>query len=199
MSFRKYILAMFVILGFTATLYAPDKESAHEVEYKIKAAFLYNFVKFSEWPADADNKTDLPLRIAILGDNPFGKAFEPVKDEKLKERTVEIKEYQSMNSLFKDKNDAEIKRIIEELKQAYVVFISSSEEKNIPQIVKLLEGSNVLTISEVPDFLKSGGIINLIKDAEKVRFEVNPEAMAKNNIKMRAQLMRLARNNPEKK
>jgi hypothetical protein len=188
---------MFAIFGFTAGLYAQNKESAHEVEYKIKAAFIYNFVKFSDWPGDTNN-IDKPIKIAILGSNPFGNAFEPVKNEKLKERTVEIKEYQTMNSLFKDNNDVEIKKIIEELKEAHVVFISLSEENNIPQIVKLLEGSNILTVSEAPNFLQAGGIIHLIKDSEKVCFEVNPEAAAKNNIKIRAQLMRLSKNNRKK-
>ncbi|MDD5134719.1 MAG: YfiR family protein [Phycisphaerae bacterium] len=192
MKIRIYILmvAMLVLLAGTGTQVQAD--SAASKEYQVKAAFLYNFIMFVEWPHGKITDGNEPLIIGIIGKDPFEGAFEPIKDKLINGRKVVIKRFEGLEKL--RKSEAEMNRAIEEVRKSQLLFICRSEEKVIAQIVDLIKGANVLTIGDMPKFLESGGgIINFVMEEEKVRFEINGVAAEAAGLKIRSQLLRLAK------
>ena len=173
-------------------------ESAREREYKIKAAFVYNFIKFVDWPEENTPDKDKPITIGVLGSDVLIKAFGPIKNKEAKGRRVVIKRFEDRDKLeeSRKKNDSAWKEKIEALKKCRVVFVCTCESgtKEIPvEIIKALKGSGVLLVGEVPGFLEKGGVINFVTENKKVRFEINSTSAKRNNLKIRSQLLKLAR------
>ena len=161
-------------------------ESEHRQEYKVKAAFLYNFIKFVEWPKEkvADSNS---IIIGILGNNPFGKAFEPLKDKQVKNKKIIIKQFKSLEESKQTDEQIEI------LRDCHLLFICRSETKHLKDIIESVKGYNVLTVGDTKDFLELGGIINFLMEEEKVCFEIHNTAAKRANLDIRSKLLRLAK------
>jgi hypothetical protein len=176
-------------------------DNATEREYQIKAAFIYNFIKFVDWPKEKVAESNEPVIIGIIGKDPFGNAFAPVKDKEDKGRKVLIKRFKPIEELKKsgEKNRSLLEREIESLRKCHLLFICSSEEKSIKEIINLVKDHSVLTIGDMQGFLESGGIINFIMEEKKVRFEINMTAAKRARLEIRSQLLRLAKRVIEEK
>jgi hypothetical protein len=146
-------------------------------EYQVKAAFLYNFVQFVEWPAAAFPDAGAPISIGVLGENPFGSGLEKIiEDKTVKDRKVVVK----------------YSGTIENLSGCQLVFISASEQERLPEILKALRGKRVLTVGETPGFARLGGVINFIMVENRVRFEINVDAAERAGLKISSKLLQLA-------
>jgi len=164
-------------------------------EYKIKAAFLYNFVKFVKWPQDKLGEPNEPVVIGIVGKDRFANAFEPVKNKPIRNRKLVVRQFKHL-IIPDDPNEREkqeLGRRIETLRRCHVLFLCASEQERLRWILEKLKGASVLTVGESPGFLEKGGIINFLIDDDKVRFEINRCAAKKQHLKISSQLLRLAR------
>ncbi len=173
-------------------------ESARQREYKIKAAFVYNFIKFVDWAEEDTSEKDAPITIGVIGSDTLVKAFEPVKNKQVRGRRLVIRQFEEWDRLKKSqkKNDSAWKEKLKALKKCRVLFVCAcgSEKEEIPTgIIEALEGSGVLLVGEVPGFLEKGGVINFVMENKKVRFEINTTAAGRNRLKIRSQLLKLAR------
>ena len=148
---------------------------AAPTEYEVKAAFLYNFARFVEWPAEGARAE--PFVIAVLGRDPFG----AVLDETVSGKTVAGRPIQ-------------VKRAsrVDEVRDAQIVFVSASENKDLPTILKALDRPGVLTVGDVDGFAQQGGAINFTMHSRRVRFEINPASAEQAHLKMSSQLLKLA-------
>lgn len=147
-------------------------------EYQIKAVFLLNFVQFVNWPPSAFASPDAPIRIGILGDNPFQSAIEEaVRGETAHDRRLIV----------------QYSRRIADLRGCHVLFVSASERGHVDEILDALKSAPVLTVSEIPDFARRGGIVNFYLEGKKVRFEINAQAAQRHGLKLSSQLLALAR------
>jgi hypothetical protein len=196
LKIKVYILiALILVLFETQTL--ADSEASRE--YQIKAAFLYNFIKFVDWP-DETSASDKPIIIGIIGKNPFGDAFEPLKDKSAKEKQVIVKCFKGLDELEKssqtDKSGKHPQ--IEDIRECNLLFICRSEQDKLKEILDLLKDQSVLTVADMPGFLESGGMINFIMEENKIGFEINTAAAEQAKLKIRSQLLRLARRVVEK-
>jgi hypothetical protein len=164
-------------------------------EYQIKAAFLYNFIQFVDWPDEKLADSNEPIIIGIVGKDPFGDAFEPIKDKKVKGRDVVIKRFKSFEKLEKstEKNESQSDQEIETLTKCHLLFICPSERKNLKRIINTVKDCDVLTVSEMEGFLEAGGIINWFVEEKKLRFEINITAAERAKLKIRSKLLRLAK------
>ena len=167
-----------------------DGKSAQDLEYKVKAAFLYNFIKFVNWPENTNPDSTKIMTFGIIGKNTFGNAFEPVNDKKTKGQEVVVKYFNSFSELQKSNDNME--KIAEELSKCQLLFICSSETDNLAKILNIVKNKNILTVGETKDFLKTGGIINFLLEDNKVRFEINLIAAKEAKLTIRSQLLRLA-------
>jgi len=164
-------------------------------EYRIKAAFLYNFIKFTDWPKQNAAESNDTFTIGIIGDDPFGNAFEPLKNKRVKDKKVIIKRFEDFKKLKKDadKADSAAGRRLTSLKNCQLLFICSSEKDNIGQITAALETKPVLTVGETAGLLEAGGIIRFVTEDKKVGFEVDLNSARKAKLKIRSGLLRIAK------
>lgn len=170
----KGALGMIMRLCVWLVLLAPMTLTAQPREYQVKAAFVYNFAQFVLWPTTAFTNTAQPFEIGILGDNPFGKSLEEtVKGETINGRQIVIVESSR----------------IEKLAGCQILFITKSASAHLDDIFQKLDSKPVLTVSEDPNFLQHGGIINLYRDGPKVHFEINPDAAEKSGLKLGSELL----------
>jgi hypothetical protein len=147
-------------------------------EYQVKAAFLFNFAQFVEWPPAAFKNPDSPLSIGILGEDPFGSALEEtVKGESIRNRKLIIKR----------------SRRAEDLNGCQLVFIAKSEKTKLSDALTKLTGKGILTVSEIEGFGLRGGMFNFFIEGNKVRFEINPAAAQHEGLKISSQLLSLGR------
>ena len=161
---------VFVVAGFAPNVQAKDRLSR---EHLIKAAFLYRIAKFVEWPAEAFAKAHAPLSIGILGEEPLDVALNAISDKSVRGREVAIKRFVR----------------IEDLQKCHILFISASKRKYLPQIFDTLKSLHVLTVGDVKNFAKVGGIINFVTVKKKIRMEINIDAARKAGLKISSMLL----------
>lgn len=156
----------------------PEQSRGQSKEYQVKAAFLFNFAQFVEWPADAYSSTNEPFCIGILGENPFGSVLdEMVQGEHIGVHSLSIVHTQKLDGLG----------------HCQMVFICKSEKKHLPEILSALKARPVLTVSELDGFARDGGGINFYLEDNKVRFEINAGAAKDDGLKISSQLLTLGR------
>lgn len=146
-------------------------------EYQVKAAFLINFPKYTEWPAAAFTDTNSPIVIAVLGETPVTEEIQKV----IEGRTVNGRKIV-------------LKRLAsgEEPGVCHILFISAAEQRHLPEILAKLKDASVLTVGENDDFLKDGGIINLARRDQRIALEVNLIGANKAQIKISSKLLGVA-------
>jgi hypothetical protein len=166
------VLCLLTVLGAVPNANA---QAQRPQEYQIKSAYLYNFGKFVEWPASTSASS--AFTICVLGDDPFGTTL----DETLAGETVGGK-------------SVEPKRItkVQDAGDCKVLYISSSEQRHVDQILLSLSGKNILTVSDMDNFTDHGGMIQFLWDRNKVRFEVNLNAAMKAGLMLSSELLKVA-------
>jgi hypothetical protein len=179
----------------------PCADSATDQEYRLKAAFLYNFVMFVDgerfhWEIDEEAPADPNERvqIGIIGETPFGQAFEPLHDKRIKNRPVTVKWFKGFAELTDaDGHSPQQHPHIEAIRQCHVLFIGASEKTHLGAILDPIRTFGILTVADMPEFLEAGGMINFVIHDKKVRFEINTAAAKRAKLQIRARLLRLAR------
>lgn len=152
-------------------------QSAVSREYQIKAAFLFNFTQFVDWPASSFSADDAPIVIAVLGENPFGSYLkETVSGEKVKGHPVVVQYYDHP----------------EEIKTCHILFIGLSDPKKTEQVISALKEKSILTISDMTGFLQEGGMIKFFTRQNNIRFEINPAAAKAADLTVSSKLLRVA-------
>jgi hypothetical protein len=152
--------------------------AADDLEHQVKAAFLYNFAKFVEWPGDTFEGPGDPVTFCVVGDDPFGEILDAVVEgENLAGRRLIVHRT----------------RDLAELRDCHVVFVPRSERGRQGRILESLRNRSVLTVGEADGFLTEGGIIRFVLEQNKVRFDISPEAAESSGLKVSSKLLRLAR------
>ncbi|MGB8225880.1 MAG: YfiR family protein [Sedimentisphaerales bacterium] len=187
---KTYIFAVvFLVLLLAAQSRA---ESSSNREYQIKAAFLYNFLMFVDWPPEKMGGSADPIIIGIMGNDPFENAFEPIKDKQVNNRSVIVKRFKGLEEL-KKSSEAERNKAIEDIEKCHLLYICRSEQAVMNEITALIKDSNVLMVGSMGKFLESNGMINFVLEEDKVRFEINLTAARQAKLQIRSQLLRLAK------
>ena len=166
-----------LILIWLLTIVGARAQDPQRAEYHIKAAFLFNFARFVEWPPAAFADAGSPIVIGILGENPFQDELEQtIRDKTLNNRPLVIKQFASLS----------------ESTNCQILFISTSEKKRLPEIFEAVRAASVLTVGETDRFIETGGMVNLVHEGSKIRFQIN-EPVAKNaGLKISSKMLSLA-------
>lgn len=144
-------------------------------EYRVKAAFLYNFVKFVEWPADAFTSPSDPIRICVLG-NPFGSRLdETVNGKQVDQRRLQTRE------IFN----------IADASGCHILFVAGGK-KHVADILASIKEKPILTVGEGPGFGADGGVIAFRVERDRIRFEINIRAADRARLRISSKLLSLA-------
>lgn len=157
-------------------------------EYEVKAAFLFNFIKFVEWPAKAFAEKDTPYIIGVLGNDPF---FDPESAVNYLDQAITNKAINNRKLELRKSARAGVSGL-KDLKDCHLIFISKSEKGRMREILAGLEGGQVLSVSETDDFCAQGGVVNFVLKAGKVRFEINQGAAEAAGLKISSKLLNVA-------
>ena len=165
--------ALRIMLMLLAMLPMAGKVQAEEppLEYEVKAAFIYNFAKFVEWPAESSEIT-----LCILGKNPFGATANELNGKSFDNRKFKVMTVSSLAP------------------QCNIVFISASERGHLGWILDSIQKQGILTIGDAPEFAHRGVMINFYLDENgRVRFEINLESANRAGLKISSKLIQLGK------
>lgn len=171
------LVASFWIVGADAND-RPISSSNAKVsrEYLLKAAFLYNFAKFTTWPQEAAAGPKKAVRLCVLGRDPFGAAMGSIEGKSIKQRRL-------VTLRIADVSDA---------RKCHIVFIGRTEEERLRAILDHLRQRPILTIAEMSNFAQVGGMIGFKTIEDRIRFDINVEAAAAAHLRISHKLLRLA-------
>jgi hypothetical protein len=166
--------------GFVVALASCLTAASPEVpldEYQVKAAFLYNFAKFVQWPGGTFQSPNEPIAICVLGQDPFGRSLEDtVAGRVIEGRSLIVRHISSVKLVM----------------GCHVLFISFAENKRAPPVLSDLRPPGILTIGESEAASADGPIINFRLEGGKVRFDINVEAAERQKLRISSRLLSLA-------
>jgi uncharacterized protein DUF4154 len=145
---------------------------------QVKAAYIYNFSKFVEWPAQTVSGPNAPLRFCILNNHAFEVELARItKSKSVAGHPIEIVEVQDG----------------EQSRACHVLFIDATRDRQTRRIMEALQGASVLTVGETETFLEDGGMINFIMEDNRVQFEINHKAANESGLYISSRLLGLAK------
>lgn len=165
-----------ICLTFLAAPVVSYSESPRGEEYEVKAAFLFNFARLTEWPDDAFRSHDKNFEICILGNNRFGGILDTLSNRTIGGRIAAIRRITDFR----------------ESSACNLLFISSSEEYRLREIISFVKDRPILTVSNIKGFEKEGGIIAFFLRDNRVRFRINIDAARKARLKISSYLLEVA-------
>lgn len=147
-------------------------------EYKIKAAFLLNFMQFVEWPAPVATNRETALILGICGEDPFGSTLDDtVKGETVRGHPLVIKRT----------------RRAADLADCHLAFICQSEKDRLTDIFQASRKGSALLVSDIEQFCPQGGMIGLVTENGRIKFDINQAAAEQRGLKISSKLLRLGR------
>ena len=172
---RRFTAAVAWMLVAAPCLHA---QQSNRSEYEVKAAYLYNFGRFVGWPGTVGAAGEF-FTICVLGEDPFGTTLDKtIAGESINGKKVAIKRIAKPQDAL----------------GCRILFISSREESRLKDILATLAKTSALTVSDIPQFTRRGGIIQFVIEANKVRFEVNLATAERAGLALSSQLLKVALN-----
>jgi len=143
-------------------------------EYELKAAFLYNFAKFVEWPAAGQQEE---FTLCVIGGNPFGAALNPLSSSPVRGRAVVVTRLSDP----------------EEISRCNMLFVDALALDRLPVILQRSRDAHVLTVADIDGFTRRGGMIGLVSEDNRIRFDINTRAANDAGLRVSSRLLSLAR------
>ena len=168
--------AMAVILSLAVPVAA--ETPAGPPEYLIKAAYLYNFAMFVEWPRDAFGSADAPLVIGIVGRDPFGSAIDhAVENKRISKRRIVVERVQ----------------LHQDLRHCQILFIAASERARSGELSQRLQSQPILIVDDAPEPGKRAGAVEFVVTDNKVGFAINLDAARRARLVISSKMLGLAK------
>lgn len=166
---RALMLAALAAAG-ASTLFAQPL-----LEYQVKAAYLYNFAKFVEWPDGPADQNGVII-LGVLGKNTAAVVERALGSKNLNGRRLIVKWVSTLP----------------EMKTCHILFISSEEKKRQEETIRALADAGVLLVGETEGFIERGGMVNFVREQNRVRFQVNVTAAEKAGLRISSRLLTVA-------
>ena len=163
---------MIICFGGTTLLHASETTSSHN----LKAAYLFNFLYFVEWPENTFKLPTTPYNICVIGDTIFANALKPLEAKQVHDHPIMI------TNLLEER----------ELSSCHLLYITDSESSRLNKLLVNIKGQAILLVSDMLLFSSRGGVIGLIYEEGHLLFEINLTAAKKHNLKISAKLLELA-------
>ncbi len=146
-------------------------------EYQVKAAFLYTFARFVEWPPQAFSSPSAAMTICVFGEDPFGNyLYDAVRGKTVGDRPLAVYRLARLPAA----------------RECQILFITASEQNRMPALLASVTTDGLLTVGDTAQFAAQGGIIGLRLDGERIRLSVNLNAAEKAHLRISSRLLSLA-------
>ena len=173
---RSWMMAL--ITAGAMTLAIPSMRGQTPVpERNVKAAFLFNFVKFVTWPADSSRGVDDPLTLCVVGNDPIGDELQRL-----------------LSAANTNTRPLKLERVEESqaFRRCNVIFFGNDQARQ-RELLSAIAGLPILTVGEALQFGRWGGMISFVVENDRVRFDINQDAAARAGLKINSKLLALAR------
>jgi len=172
---RRLCLIIILALAFFLPPFAVRAEDKplQLYEQKIKAGLVYNFLKYTTWPQSGTGT----LNVCLFGGDPFDGYLSPLEGRTAQQSVIDIN----------------IVRSVEGTADCNVVIIAKKQAGSLPELLRFLEGRHVLTISDISQFARNGGMVELTKEKEKINLYVNKDVLNQAGLEIQAQMLKLAK------
>ena len=167
------LLSMACLCGNTAIVRSADQE----VEYKVMAAFLLNFAKFTTWPASTWPGESTPFTLCIVGNDPFGSALDGIEQKEIGGRKISLQKVPSVTDV---------------PGQCQILFVSGAEPGQVESLLTLLGRKPIVTVSDIEGFATRGGMIEFKNKDDRLSFLINNRKAKENDLQFSASLLHLA-------
>lgn len=176
---RAYVLLVASLVSLMCAAPLAHSQQPKPGEFQVKAAYLYNFGRFVAWPDQNSPDAAGAFEICVLGADPFG----PTLDSTLASASIGGKSVTA-------------KRIAkpQDIDSCRILFISTSEERHLKDVLSALDNTSVLTVSDIPRFSERGGMIGFVLDGDRVRFDVNLSSAQSARLTLSSELLKVATN-----
>ena len=182
---RLVAVAILTVLLNSRAAVAPASAQSFSTEFRLKAAFLFNFAQFVQWPTPAFASDTDPLVIAIVGRDPFDGNLEHLLDGK------SVGGHPLRVLSISPANQVDLARM-----HAHLLFVARSEGLSVKGFVQQIRTSPILTVSEIPEFARLGGMIEVFEEDGNLHFEINRVSAEQAGLKLSSKLLALARITP---
>ena len=163
--------------ALAGALTSPARAASDRGEYDVKAALLFNFAKFVEWPVASFATTDDPFVIGVVGNDPFGQSLErTLAGQTIGGRRIQIRRWKKAR----------------EIGPCQILFIAASEQSDLRGLLDQVRDRPVLSVGDMNNFASDGGIVGLVMDNHRVRFEINQNRADRAGLKLSSRLLSLA-------
>lgn len=169
-------VAALVLLLFTLT-FPFTTSMGQETDYDVKAAFVYNFIRYVEWPARAFRAADDAITLCIVGSDEAAEATAGLDGKTVRGRRIAVKRVNSAAGIEK----------------CQILFVGRSAKAHARAIVGAVRGLPVLTVADIPGFARSGGAINFVLAEQRIAFEINQTAAERTGLRLSSRLLKMAR------
>lgn len=166
---RILLLVMLVLLPAGEIQGQPQAGS----EYQVKAAFIYHFARFTQWPEAAFPEPDSPLVLCLIASDSEADILLALRDKAVRDRRLEVR---------KPTSEADIPG-------CHILYMATKDADTIRRGLALARGHSILTVGETAGFIRMGGIINFFEREQRLRFAVNLEAAESADLKFSSQLL----------
>jgi hypothetical protein len=179
-KFRVYTLfyIITIVIYNPISIFCAGQHNIGSKEVRIKAAYIYNFTKFVYWGTQSCDAATNPIIISVLGADPVFDLLEEYAKNQTQNHAIKVQK------ITKDMID---------FKGCQLIFISHSEPQHVSAILKQLQGTKILTISDISGFTRSGGMIGFIIENDRVKLEINLNSVKKAGLTISAKLLEIAR------
>jgi len=173
------LLLRHTIVAFSWLVFAVSSALGQQkpTDFQVKAAYLYNFGRFVEWPTKVTAAQGEPFTVCVLGQDPFGPTLDAtLAGERIGGRSVVARRISSP----------------QESEHCQILFLSPTEGSHVSKIIEVVDKKAVLTVSDMPQFAERGGMIQFVLDGNRVRFEVNLTATQHAGLTLSSELLKVA-------
>jgi hypothetical protein len=170
-AFRRISLPVLLLMM------AASVEAAGIGEYQVKAAMVYNVTKYVEWAGDSANAPAATLNLCLVGKGALETAIEPLQGLEAKGKKILVRKLARTD----------------DLSACQILVLGEMEKRQLVSALEAATEEEILTVSDLPRFAANGGIIGLVAEGGRIRFEINLTAAKRSKIKISSQLLKLAR------
>lgn len=174
---RRFLCRLICLFAIVESCFELHAQTPKPNAGQVQAAYLYNFGKFVKWPAAAPANQSGGFEICVLDQDPFGETLQStLAGESVSGKRV------IMKRLHKPQDAT----------SCHILFISASQSRDLKAILSSLDQSAVLTVSDMPDFSKRGGMIQFVLEGDRIRFEINLEGAERAHLVFPSELLKVA-------
>ncbi len=170
------LLAALLLVGSSVPCFG--QAAGGDLETRVKAAYIYNFTKFVYWNRNADDDPTGPITIIVLGTDDIGGMLDNFSKKQTSGRPIIVKK---------------ISAGTDDFPSCHLFFIGRSARQQLPSILKQLQGTNILTVSDIPEFALQGGMIGFVIEDGRVKTQVNLRAARNAGLTISAKLLEIAK------